>query len=111
LITVGGKLKPSQILDLVAAAPRLTTLYLPRVVAVTPDIMKLLKDKIAAARGSGGKSLVRELVVQSVSMASLHALGDVFPEVERLGIFKAASWFTSVVRSHVSHITTHSSSL
>ena len=44
-----------------------------------------MKHKIATARGGGGKSLVRELVMQSVDMTGLFQLGDVFPEVERLG--------------------------
>ena len=101
LTTVGGKLIPGQVLDLIAAAPNLTTLHLPGCLNLSRDILKLMKDKIALSRGSGGKSLVRELVVQSIDMAALHRLGEVFPEIERLGIFHAPmSWQATVRKNH-----------
>ena len=76
---------PAQIVDLIAASPNLTTLYLPANIDVSRDTLSLMKDKIATVRGGGGKSLVRELVMQSVDMTGLFQLGDVFPEVECLG--------------------------
>ena len=81
---VSSTVKKESALQLAVAAVNAEVLYLPRVLDADEETMEHLKE---AACGSK----VRELVMQQMSLRALCALGDAFPNVEKLGIF--TTWY------------------
>ena len=51
LTELGGKVKPGQLLECIATAPALHTLYLPPELSLTPEVLSLLRAGPRRPRG------------------------------------------------------------
>jgi hypothetical protein len=72
--------------NLIASAPKLTSLCIPYGICMTFSTLQRLKRAIAALRGGGGSSLIRTLQMQNTTIFAVCTLGNVFPELEYLGL-------------------------